>query len=104
MEEKHHQIKFSNNDILFKIQQKYFERKGQKPSVEQLLKLGNTVKLFVKRVNKINDTINKKKYSSFLSWKLKTFGYQNEIKRKVMNLAASNSLKNQSKEERGNPF
>jgi len=81
-EKRSHKIFHQTNKALY-FQQKFFERRGIKPSIDDVIGLSNTIRKFAFRLNKSLDSIQRKKISCFLKWKMSTFGYQNELMRAV---------------------
>lgn len=70
-------------DKLMQFQTQFFERRKIKPTIDDIICLGNTIKKFSNRMNMLYDWTQKKKVAYFLKWKLYSFGYQHELMRQV---------------------
>ena len=70
-------------DKLLMFQQQFFSKRKIKPTIDDIICLGNTIKKFSNRMNMLYDWTQKKKVAYFLKWKLWAFGYQFELMRQV---------------------
>lgn len=70
-------------DKLLQFQDMVFTKRKIKPTIDDIICLGNTIKKFSNRMNMLYDWTQKKKVACFLKWKLWAFGYQFELMRQV---------------------
>ena len=74
-------IKKKNN--LLSYQEAYFKKRGVRPTIDDIVSLSNTLKIFGNRVHKLYDLMQRKKVLFFLRWKIKVFGYNYELMKQV---------------------
>lgn len=70
-------------DRLLAYQEEFFKKRGKKPSIDDIISLGNAIKHFTNQVHKLYDMLNKKKISCFLKWKLMAFGYKKQLMKQL---------------------
>jgi hypothetical protein len=76
-------IQSTSKDNLVQFQERFFQKRGIKPSIDDVIGLGNSIKKFSIRVHKLYNWTEKRKVTYFLRWKLNTFGYQRELIKQV---------------------
>lgn len=70
-------------DKLLAYQHNFFKKRGKKPTIDDIIALGNAIKRFSNKIHQLYDITNKKKISAFLKWKLVAFGFRKQLMKQL---------------------
>lgn len=81
--EKRSQKQVKQTDKLLAYQEQFFKRRGKKPTIDDIISLGNAIKKFSNCIHALYEKTNKKKISYFLKWKLTAFGFRKQLMKQL---------------------
>ena len=92
-----------NPDRMLVFQKQFFEERGIKPTLDDIITLSNLIKKFANQLTLVRSWASRKKVAFFLKWKLSTFGFKKELNKQVKTYFKKSLELGFKKERKGMP-